>query len=362
MVIPLWVEKKMQVTWMMRRLYHKVLSLLDILTSDNEDAHKASTCEAAHKSNIQYGNWWDEQICQGKEGITQHNKGVNNYANGGKPCKAPDKISPPVAYMEECGVFKPLDTIVNPLHLCQFYCTDPLHTNIITGPKSAAGACKIKHLLEKVKDLGQPFTIIVFEGSNVTPLGLLQELHLQLTLSHIPIFTPDKAKLGQKMRISCCPICTFIMKNDSAFLNHIVICHYWSRFSCGKCLEFIMSSGQQMKKDFLKCCGIKDACKKTDLQGSKLSKSHGSGKSSSKPKKDKKDKGDKCGKEEKGDKLCRLESKSSSKMASQEQVLESPHCSLHTAGSSAEGGHHKSHKKSKKHGKKSHKSHKKLHQ
>ena len=164
---------------MTRRLYHKVLmSLLDISTSDNEDACKATVHEAACKSNIQYGNWWDEQIHQGKEGITQCDKGVNDYANGGKPCKAPDKIGPPVAYMEECGVFKPLDTIANPLGLCQFYCTDPLHSNVITGPKSAASTRKIKHLLEKAKDLGWPFTIIVFEGGNVTLLGLLQELHL----------------------------------------------------------------------------------------------------------------------------------------------------------------------------------------
>ena len=76
----------------------------------------------------------------------------------------------------------------------------------------------------------------------------------------------------------------YIVKNDSAFLNHIVICHYWSSFACGKCLKFVMSSGQQMKKHFLKCRGIKAACKKTDSQGSKSSKSHGSGESSSKPK------------------------------------------------------------------------------
>ena len=81
--------------------------------------------EAVHKSDIQYGNWWDEQICQGKEGIAQCNKGVNNFADGGRPCKVPDKISPPFSYMEEQGVFKSLDTIVNPLGLCRFYRTDP---------------------------------------------------------------------------------------------------------------------------------------------------------------------------------------------------------------------------------------------
>ena len=93
------------------------MSLLHISTSDNEDACKAIAHEAVHKSDGQYGNWRDEQIHLGKEGITQCNKGVNDYADCGKPCKAPDKISPPVAYMEECGVFKTLDAIVNPLGL-----------------------------------------------------------------------------------------------------------------------------------------------------------------------------------------------------------------------------------------------------
>ena len=63
---------------------------------------------------------------RGKEGIAQCDKGVNDYANGGKPCKAPDKIGPPVAYMEGHGVFKPLDTTANPLGLCWFYYTNPL--------------------------------------------------------------------------------------------------------------------------------------------------------------------------------------------------------------------------------------------
>ena len=73
--------------------------------------------------------------------------------------------------MEERRVFKPLDTIANPLGLCRFYWTNPQQSNVITSPKSAAGACRIKCLLEMAKDL------VVFEGGNVTPLGLLQELH-----------------------------------------------------------------------------------------------------------------------------------------------------------------------------------------
>ena len=185
------------------------VSLLDISTSDNEEAHKATVHETLRKSNIQYGNWQDEQICQGKEGIAQCDKGVNDYTNGGRPSKAPYKIGPPFSYMEEHGVFKPLDTIANPLGLCRFYQTDPQQSNIIMGPKSAAGAHRIKHLLELAKELGWPLMIVVFEGSTITPLGLLQELHSQLTLSHIPIHTLEEAKLGQKNRVSCCPICMY---------------------------------------------------------------------------------------------------------------------------------------------------------
>ena len=85
----------------------------------------------------------------------------------------------------------------------------------------------------------------------------------------------------------------YVVKNDYAFLNHIVICHYWSSFSCGKCLEFVVSSGQQMKKHFPKCGGLKEVHKRRDSKGSKSSKPHGGDKSGSKPKKGKKDKEDK---------------------------------------------------------------------
>ena len=82
---------------------------------------------------------------------------------------------------------------------------------------------------------------MVFEGGMVTPLGFLQELHLCLTLSCIAISTPEEVKVGLKNCMSCCPICAYIVKNDYSFLNHIIIGHYWSSFSCGKCLEFAAS-------------------------------------------------------------------------------------------------------------------------
>ena len=246
-------------------------SLLNISNSDNEEAHKAAVRKTVCKSNVQYGTWWDEQIHQGNEGISQHNKQVNDYADSGQPRKVPDKIGPPLSYMEERGVFKPLDSIANPKGLCQFYRTDPEKSNVIMGLKSAASTCSIKRLLDLAKELGHPLTIVVFEGGTVTLLGLLQELHLHLTLSCIPIHTPQEAKIGQNNCVSCCPICVYVIKNDNAFLNHVIIGHYWSSFSCGKCLDFVASSGQQMKKHFPKCSGPRDTNKWSHSKSGKSS-------------------------------------------------------------------------------------------
>ena len=117
-----------------------------------------------------------------------------------------------------------------------------------------------------------------------------------------------------------------------------------------------------MKKNFIKCCGITNKCEKLDSQGSKLSKSQGSGESGTKSRKDK---GDKHGNEEKDDKPHGSESKTGGKVASQEQIQESLHCSSCLAGSSAAGSSqedmgkvphsHWSNKKSKKCSKKLHK-------
>ena len=126
--------------------------------------------------------------------------------------------------------------------------------------------------MELAKERRWPLTIMVFEGGIVTSLGILQELHSHLTLSCILIHTPEEVKTGLKNRVSCCPICMYVVKNNYAFLNHIIIRHYWSSFSCGKCLEFAASSGQQMKKHFPKYRGPKKVCKKGCSKGSKSSK------------------------------------------------------------------------------------------
>ena len=106
------------------------VSLLNISNSNNEEAHKAAVHDKACKSDVQVAAWQDEQICQGNEAIAHCDKQVHNYVDIGRPRKAPDKIGPPLTYMEEHRVFKPLDTIANPLGLCRFYRMDPKKSNV----------------------------------------------------------------------------------------------------------------------------------------------------------------------------------------------------------------------------------------
>ena len=164
--------------------------------------------------------------------------------------------------MEEHRAFKPLDTMANPLGLCQFYCTDPETAKSVPAPKPLATTHKVKHLLEKARGQGWPYIIVIFEGGNVTPLGLLQELHSWYTLSCIPTFTAEEAKWGQKPHELCCPLCAYFVKNDSVFLSHIVIMDYWCNYAYRRCLDVVVTSSQQMKKHFLKCHNITDAREK----------------------------------------------------------------------------------------------------
>ena len=248
--------------------------------------------------------------------------------------------------MEEHRVFKPLETIDNPMGLCRFYQTSSKKSNVLTGPKSADSTRKIHDMIKLAKGVRWPLTVVVFEGEMVTPLGLFTELHSHLTLSHIAIHMPEEVKVGPKNCMSCCPICMYMVKNDYSFLNHIIIGHYWSSFSCGKCLKFVASNRQQMKRHIPDCGKPKKECKKKRSKGDKAPKAQSSSKSGHKSKKVKKNKADKEGGSVAGQKKpCSLPSKSSSTAAtSQEQAPNTLCCSVHNANSTS--GHPK---KSKKH-------------
>ena len=161
----------------------ETLSLLDISNSDTEEVCKAAARKKACQSDVLYATWRDKQIHQGNDEIGQHDLRVCDHPHTGKCGEAPDQIGPPLSYMEERGVFKPTESINNPMGLCQFYWTSPEKSNVLTGPKSAECARRIYGMVGIAKRVGQQLTVIVFEGESISPVCLLKELHSHLTLS-----------------------------------------------------------------------------------------------------------------------------------------------------------------------------------
>ena len=244
------------------------MSLLDISISDDEDTRKCKVRELARKSDTDFAAWKDKLISDGTTGLQERDNVVNDYADGGKrKPKNPNTFSPPVTYMEECGVFKPLPSTMNPLGLCHFYPANPTIVPTLPAPKPPAKADHIKSLLLLAKMQPRPFIIVVFKGGAITLLGLLQELHTLSALAHIPIYQPEETKDGHKPCMSCCPFCAYTVQNDPAYLNHIVSMHYNVNFMCGTCLGAVILSCQQMKRHINECKGL-DPPILPSLQGS----------------------------------------------------------------------------------------------
>ena len=197
--------------------------------------------------------------------------------------------------MDEYRIFKPAEAINDPMGLCRFYRTSSKKSNVLIGPKSANCTRKIQDMVKLAKEVGWPLTVIVFEGEMVTHLGLLQELHSHFTLSHIVIHTLEEAKVGLKNRMSCCPICTYVVKNDYSFLNHIIVRHYWSSFSCRKFLQFMVTNRYEMKRHIPSCGKPKKEHKKKRSTSNKAPEVHSSSKSGYNSKKVKRKKTDKGG-------------------------------------------------------------------
>ena len=159
-------------------------------------------------------------------------------------------LAPPFPTWRNAGCFSPWL-----LQLCCFYCTDP-NVSTLKTPKPPATVEHVKKLLLLASTQRRPYIIVVFQGGTVTPLGLLQELHMQSTLVCIPIYLPGETKDGHRPCVSCCPFCVYTVQNDPAYLNHIICMHYNANFTCGACLSAVTSSGQQMKNHIKECSGL----------------------------------------------------------------------------------------------------------
>ena len=113
-----------------------------------------------------------------------------------------------------------------------------------TGPKPLATVEHVKKLLFLASTKQRRYVIVVFRGGTVTPLSLLQEMHMQSALVRIPIHGTGEVKDGHGVCVLCCPFCVYTFQNDPAYLNIIVCTHYDASFACGACLSAITSSGQ----------------------------------------------------------------------------------------------------------------------
>ena len=129
--------------------------------------------------------------------------------------------------------FKPKESINNPMGLCQFYRTSPKKSNVHTGLKLDECARRIYGMVEIAKRVRQQLTVIVFDGESVSSVCLLGELHFHVALLRIVIHMPQEADVVVQNRMYCCPICAYVIKNNIALLDHIIVGHYWAVFPAG---------------------------------------------------------------------------------------------------------------------------------
>ena len=83
----------------------------------------------------------------------------------------------------------------------------------------------------------------------------------------------------------CCPICSYIVKNNIALLNHLIVGHYWGSFSCGKCLAFAAATAEQMRRHIAGCGQLQVVCSKAHSTCRKAHRESKSGRKSRKGKK-----------------------------------------------------------------------------
>ena len=83
----------------------------------------------------------------------------------------------------------------------------------------------------------------------------------------------QRLKANPKNHMSCCPICVYVVKNDSSFLNHIVVRHYWCNYACGKWVNFVVTLAQKLSMHVGVCAGIKPASPNRGVHGGTLTDS-----------------------------------------------------------------------------------------
>ena len=58
------------------------------------------------------------------------------------------------------------------------------------------------------------------------------------------------------MKLSFCPFCAYVGRNDLSYLNHIIITHYNASYGCGKCLKQAFFSSSALHTHKKVCLGL----------------------------------------------------------------------------------------------------------
>ena len=85
---------------------------------------------------------------------------------------------------------------------------------------------------------------------------LLQELHDKYSMKHLPLEPKSDADCKLVKKLSFCPFCLCDGSNDINYMNHIMCGHYSMAYGCGKCLNKVFLSGQQLKIHIKACAAF----------------------------------------------------------------------------------------------------------
>ena len=140
--------------------------------------------------------------------------------------------------------------------LCHFYQVG--HSGdlpLFPSPCGSATHERLSDFLHKARAEGQSHLIVMHASDSVTAVSLLSNLHNKNSLHCLQL--EGKGRAGSK-HLSFCPFCLYTGSNDKTYMNHIICGHYDTAYCCGKCLDRVTVSGQQMSSHFKHCKGLKE--------------------------------------------------------------------------------------------------------
>ena len=175
------------------------------------------------------------------------------HGDQGKEIKSKDPAGPPVDYMASYNVFKVKQ--MSGYNLCHFYQVgESGDLPLFPSPCLPATHDRLSDFLHKARADGQSQLIVTCAFDSITVVSLLSDLHNKTSLHCLPL--EGKGKTGSK-HLSFYPFCLYAGSNNKTYMNHIICGHYDAAYSCGKCLDKVTVSRQQMSSHFKHCKGLK---------------------------------------------------------------------------------------------------------